>query len=91
MFQQQFEVPDSAVHYVIKYSGTAEKASQFKCKFKMGIRSNKISLYSTVSSYNVDVQEVDNTGTCVNLYCYTLERFLDEKDNLKFSFEISKV
>ena len=53
--------------------------------------SDKISVYNAVSSYNVDVQEVYNTGKCVKLYCDTLERFLDEKNNLKFSFEISKV
>jgi hypothetical protein len=91
VFQQHFEVLDSAVYYVITYIGTAEKASQFKYKFKLGIRSDKISVCNIVSSYTVDVQEVYNTGECVKLYYDTLERFLDEQNNLKFSFEISKV
>ena len=91
MFQQHFEVLHSAVHYVIKYTGTEGKASQFKYKFKLGKGSDKISVYNTVSSYSVDVQEVYNTGKCVKLYCDTLEKFLDENNNLKFSFEISKV
>jgi hypothetical protein len=46
-----------------------------------------MSACNTVSSYNVDVQEVQNTGRCVKFYCDTLERFLYEKDNLIFSFE----
>jgi len=50
MFQQQFEVPDSAVYYIIKYTGTVEMASQFKYKFKLGIRSDEISVSNTVSS-----------------------------------------
>jgi hypothetical protein len=35
--------------------------------------------------------EVDNTGMCVKLYRYTLERFLDENNNLKFYIQISNV
>jgi len=89
MFHQQFEVLDSAVYYIIEYTGTVEMASQFKYKFKLGITSDKISVYNIVSSYNVDVQEVYNTGKCVKLCCDTFERYLDEKDNLKFSFEFS--
>jgi hypothetical protein len=91
VFQQRFEVLDSAVYYVVKYNGTAEKASQFKYKFTLGIRPNKISVCNIVSSYNVAVQEVYNTGNCVKLYYDTLERFLDENNSLKFSFEISKI
>ena len=91
VFQQHFEVLDSAVYYVIKYIGTEGKASQFKYKFKLGKGSDKISVCNTVSSYRVDVQEVYNTGKCVKLYYDTLERFLDEYNNLTFSFEISKV
>ena len=91
MFQQHFEVLDSAVYYVITYIGTAEKASQFKYKFKLGIRSDKISVCIIVSSYTVDVQEVYNTGECVKLYCDTFGRYLDGKDHLKFSFEFSNV
>jgi hypothetical protein len=91
MFQQHFEVLDSAVYYVIKYIGTAEKASQFKYKFKLGIRSDKISVCNIVSSYSADVQDIYSTGKCVKLYYDTLERFLGENNNLKFSFEISKV
>jgi hypothetical protein len=86
-FQPQFEILDRAVLCVIKYTGTEEKASQFKYKFKLGIGSDKISVCNTVSSYSVDVQEVYNTGKCVQLYCDTPERFLDEKDSLKFSLK----
>jgi len=89
MFQQQFEVLNSAVYYTIKYTGTVEMASQFKYKFKPGIRSDKISVSNTVSSYNVNVQEVYNTGKCVTLYYDTFETYLDEKDNLNISFEFS--
>ena len=91
MFQQQLNFLDSDVHYVIKYIGKAEKTSQFKYMFKLGIRSDKISVCNIVSSYNVDVQAVYNTGKCVTLYCDTFERYLDEKDNLKISFEFSNV
>jgi hypothetical protein len=91
VFQQRFEVLDSAVYFSIKYIGTAEKASEFKYKFKLGISSDKISVCNIVSSYNVDVEEVYNTGRCVKLYCDTLERFLDENNHLKFFLEISKV
>jgi len=91
VFQQHFEVLNSAVYYVIKYIGAAEKASQFKYKFKLGEKSDKISVCCTVSSYNVDVQELYNTGKCVKLYCDTIERFLDENNNLKFYFGIFKV
>jgi len=91
VFQERFEVLDSAVYFSIKYIGTAEKASQFKYKFKLGISSDKISVCNIVSSYNVDVKEVYDTGRCVKLYYDTLERFLDKNNNLKFSFEISKV
>jgi hypothetical protein len=90
MFQQRFEVRDGAFYSVIKYIGTAEKASQFKYKFKLGTGSDKISVCNIVSSYNVDEQEVYNTGKCVKLYYDTLERFMDENNNLKFSIEISK-
>jgi len=42
LFEQQFEVPDSAVHCVIKYIGTEAQASQFKYKFQLGkVRQNK--------------------------------------------------
>jgi hypothetical protein len=91
MFQQRFEVRDSAVYCVIKYTGTAEKASQFKYKFKLGTGSDKISVCKVVSSYSVDVQELYNRGKCVKLFYDTVESFLDEKNNLTFSFEISKV
>jgi hypothetical protein len=91
VFQQHFEVLDSAVHYVIRYIGIAEKASEFKYKFKLGVSSDKINVCNIVSSYNVDVREVYKTGKCVKLYYDTLERFLDKQNNLKFSFEISKV
>ena len=91
MIQQQFSVPNSAVHCVVKCTEIEEKTSQFKYKFKLGKRSDKIKVYNTVSSYTVDVQEVYNTGKCVKLYCGTLEGFLDEKDNVKFSLEISKI
>jgi len=91
MFQQRFEVLGSAVYFLIKYIGAEEKASQFKYKFKLGKRSDKISVCNVVSSYNVDVQEVHSTGKCVKLYYDTLERFLDENNNLTFYFEISKV
>jgi hypothetical protein len=91
MFQQRFEVLDSAVYFVIKYIGAEEKASQFRYKFKLGKRSDKISVCNVVSSYNVDVQELYSTGKCVKLYYDTLERFLDENNNLKFYFEISKI
>ena len=91
VFQQRFEVLGSAVYYVIKYIGREEKASQFKYKFKLGKRSDKISVWKIVSSYNVDVHEVYNTGKCVKLYYDTIETFLDEENNLKFSFEISRV
>jgi len=91
MFQQRLEVLYSAVHCVINYTGTEEKAWQFKYKFKLEKRSDKISVYNIVSSYSVDIQELYNTGKCVKLYCDTLERFLDENNNLKFSFEISEV
>jgi E3 ubiquitin-protein ligase SIAH1 len=90
-FQQHFEVRNGAVYYVIKYIGTAEKASDFKYKFKLGNTSDKISVCNVVSCYSVDVQEVYNTGKCVKLFYDTLERFLDENNNLKFSVEISKV
>ena len=90
MFQQQLEILDSDVHYVIKYTGKAEKASQFKYMFKLGIRSDKISVCNIVSSYNVDVQAVYNTGKCVTLYCDTFERYLDEKDDLKFYLKFPK-
>lgn len=91
MFQQHFEVVQSAVYYVIKHIGSEQKSSQFKYKFKLGKHSDKVSVCNTVSSYNLDVQEVYNTGKCVKLYYDTLKRFLDEKKNLKFSFKISKV
>jgi len=91
VFQERFEVLDSAVYFSIKYIGTAEKASQFKYKFKLGISSDKISVCNIVSSYNVDVKEVYDTGRCVKLYYDTLERFLDKNNKLKFSFEISNV
>jgi protein subunit release factor A len=57
-FQQQFAVLNSAVHCVIKYNGSDEKASQFKYKFNLGKRSDKISMYNFASSYTVDVQAV---------------------------------
>jgi hypothetical protein len=41
MFQQHFKVLDSAVHYVIKCTGTEEKASEFKNKFQLRKRSKK--------------------------------------------------
>ena len=91
VFQQHFEVLDSTVHYVIRYIGIAEKASEFKYKFKLGVSSDKINVCNIVSSYTVDVREVYKTGKCVKLYYDTLERFLDKQNNLKFSFEISKV
>jgi hypothetical protein len=91
MFQQRFEVLGSAVYYVIKYIGTAEKASEFKYEFKLGTSSDNISVCNVVISYNVDVHEVYKSGKCVKLFYDTLERFLDENNNLKFSFEISKV
>jgi hypothetical protein len=90
-FQQHFEVLDNAVYYVIKYIGMSEKASDFKYKFKLGTSSDKISVSNVVSSYNVDVKEVYNSGKCVKLFYDTLKRFLDEKNNLKFSVGISKV
>ena len=89
MFQQQFEILDNTVHYKIKYTGTEERASQ--SKFQLGKKSDKISVYNTVSCYSVNVQEVYSTGKCVKFYCDTIERFLDEKNNLKISFEISIV
>jgi E3 ubiquitin-protein ligase SIAH1 len=91
IFHQRFEVKDSTVYYVIRYIGRAEKASEFKYKFKLLTGSNEISVCNVTSSYNVDVQEVYNTGNCVKLYYDTLERFLDENNDLKFSVEISKV
>lgn len=91
IFQQRFEVLGSAVYYVIKYIGRDERASQFKYKFKLGKRSDKISVCKIVSRYNVDVREVYNTGKCVKLYYDTIERFLGQENNLKFSFKISKV
>jgi hypothetical protein len=91
MFQQHFEVLGSAVYYAIQYIGRTEKASEFKYEFKLGTSSDKISVCNVVSSFNVDVQDVYNSGKCVKLFYDTLERFLDENNNLKFSFEISKV
>jgi hypothetical protein len=91
MFQQRFEVQASAVYCVIRYVGIAEKASQFKYEFKLGTGSDKISVCNIVSSYRANVQELYNTGKCVKLFYDTVERFLDEKNNLKFSVEISKV
>jgi hypothetical protein len=91
IFQQHFEVLGTAVYYVIKYIGTAEKASEFKYEFKLGTSSDNISACNVVSSYNVNVREVYKSGKCVKLFYDTLERFLDENKNLKFSFEISKV
>jgi hypothetical protein len=91
VFQQRFEVLDNVVYFSIKYIGTAEKASQFKYKFKLGINSDKISVCNSVRSYNVDVREVYNTGRCVKLCSDTLERFLDENNNLKFVLKISKI
>jgi len=53
MFQQQFEILDSAVYFVIKYIGTEEKASQFRYKFKLGKRSDKISVCFGHSEQNI--------------------------------------
>ena len=82
---------DSSVPYILKYIGTAEMAPKFKYKFKLGIRSDKISICNIVSSYTVDVQEGYKTGKRVKLYCGTFERYLDGKDDLKFSFESSNI
>ncbi|GFG35084.1 hypothetical protein Cfor_05090 [Coptotermes formosanus] len=90
MFQQHFAVIDNAVYYVIMYIGLEQKASQFKYKFKLENNTGKVSVCNIVSSYAADVQRVYNTGKCVKLYYDTLERFLDENKNLKFSFEVSK-
>jgi E3 ubiquitin-protein ligase SIAH1 len=91
MFHQRFEVKDRTVHYVVRYIGTAEKASEFKYKFKLGTSSDKISVCNVMSSYNVDVQEVYNSGKCVKLCYDTIKRFLDKNNNLKFSVKISKI
>jgi hypothetical protein len=89
VIQQQFEILDHAVQCVIKCIGTEEKASQFNISLNWE-RSDKISLCSIVSSYSVDIQEEYNILKCVSFFCDTLYSFLDEKDNLKFCFEISK-
>jgi hypothetical protein len=91
LFHQRFEVIDRTVYYIVRYIGTAEKASKFKHKFKLETKSDKISVSSVVSSYNVDVEEMRNSGRCVKLFYDTLERFLDENNNLKFSVKISRV
>ena len=72
MFQQQFAVPDSAVHCVVKFTEIEEKTAQFKYMFKLGKWSGKIKVYNNVSSYTADVQEVYNTGKCAKLCCDTV-------------------
>jgi hypothetical protein len=80
VFQQHFEILHSAVHYVIKCTGTAERFRSSSISLNEE-RSDKISVYNTVSSYSVDIQEVYNTGKCVSLFCDTLYSFLDKKGN----------
>jgi hypothetical protein len=91
LFHQRLEVINKTVYYVVRYIGTAEKASKFKHKFKLEKSSDKISVSNVVSSYNVDVQDIHSSGKCVKLHYDTLERFLDEKNNLKFCVKISKI
>jgi E3 ubiquitin-protein ligase SIAH1 len=91
IFQQQFEVIEGAFYYVIKYVGTEDRASGFKYKFKLEKDFQKVSVCNIVSSCDVNVLEVYDTGKCVKLYYETLERFLDENNSFKFCFEISKV
>ena len=43
-----------------------------------------ITVCNVASSYSMDVEEMYNRGKCVELFCDTMERFLDGEKNLQF-------
>jgi len=42
----------------------------------------EIIVCNVASSYSMDVKEMYNTGKCVELFCDTIESFLDEEKHI---------
>jgi hypothetical protein len=76
---EAYEVIGYAFYYIIQYTGPEKEASQFKYKFVLENGAEEITVCNVASSYSMDVKEMYNTGKCVELFCDTIERFLDEE------------
>ena len=64
---------------------TGTHLSQFKYKFVLDSRAEEITVCNVANSYSTDVKEMYNMGKCVELFCDTIERFIDEDRTYNFT------
>jgi len=91
LFFEAYEVIGDEFYCIIQYIGPEKEASQFKYKFVLDSGAEEITVCNVASSYSMEVKEVHSMGKCVELFCDTMERFLDEDRNLQFHVEIIRV
>jgi len=66
----------------MQYIGPEKEESQFKHKFVLESGTEEITVCNVVSSYSMDVKEMYSTGKCVELFCDTIERFIEEDGHI---------
>jgi len=84
------EIVGDEFYYIRQYIGPEKEASQFKYKFVRESGAEEITVCNAVSGYCMDVKKMYNMGKCVELFCDTMERFLDGEKNLQFHIALFK-
>jgi len=92
-FCSRSEIENDIFYYVLQYIGPAAEAAkyQYKLQFFNKDRTESLAVSLLSRSWDEDLNEVSNSGNCVNLYSKQFKRFVNEECELAFSMEIITV
>jgi len=92
-FCSRSEIKNGIFYYVLQYIGPAAEAAKYPYKLqfcnKEGTEGLAVKLLAR--SWDEDLSEIHNSGSCVKLYPEQFNRFANEKSELAFSVHIITV
>jgi len=92
-FCSRSEIKNGIFYYVLQYIGPAAEAAKYQYTLQLFNEeyTENLAVSLLARSWDEDLSEVHNSGNCVKLYPEQFNRFANERSELAFWMEISKI